>query len=165
MTTSETTGADRAPDPVDVHVGTRIRERRKILGISQERLAEALGLTFQQVQKYERGVNRVSASKLYATARFLGCEVGDFFPPVNPSPSELQQLAGETDYRATLLSTSGDRVIRAFVALSETGRRSLAEVAQALSSNPDLQRRPIADCNNPGGRSPAEGAYQPGAPT
>ena len=62
----------RSPNPIDLHVGGRIRMRRKVLGVSQERLAEALGLTFQQVQKYERGSNRVSASKLYEIARFLG---------------------------------------------------------------------------------------------
>ena len=61
----------RGPLPVDAHVGARIRLRRKMLGLSQSRVAEALGLTFQQVQKYERGTNRVSASKLYDVARFL----------------------------------------------------------------------------------------------
>jgi transcriptional regulator with XRE-family HTH domain len=69
----------RAPNPVDLHVGARIRMRRKTLGISQERLAEALGLTFQQVQKYERGANRVSASKLYDIARTLRAPVAFFF--------------------------------------------------------------------------------------
>ena len=63
--------SSKSPNPVDLHVGGRVRMRRKMLGISQERLAEALGLTFQQVQKYERGANRISASKLYEIARFL----------------------------------------------------------------------------------------------
>ncbi len=71
--------AQRAPNPVDLHVGGRVRMRRKVLGVSQERLAEALGLTFQQVQKYERGANRVSASKLYEIARFLAAPVSYFF--------------------------------------------------------------------------------------
>ena len=61
----------RGPNPIDKHVGSRIRERRKELGMSQERLAEHLGLTFQQVQKYERGSNRVSASKLFEIAQAL----------------------------------------------------------------------------------------------
>ena len=60
---------ERTPNVVDLHVGMRIRLRRRALNVSQERLAEALGLTFQQVQKYERGSNRVSASKLYDIAR------------------------------------------------------------------------------------------------
>jgi transcriptional regulator with XRE-family HTH domain len=70
---------DRSPNPVDLHVGARIRMRRKLLGVSQERLAEELGLTFQQVQKYERGANRVSASKLYEIARALHTSVSYFF--------------------------------------------------------------------------------------
>ena len=74
----EISGA-RSPNPVDLHVGGRIRMKRKVLGVSQERLAEALGLTFQQVQKYERGANRVSASKLYEIARFLQAPISYFF--------------------------------------------------------------------------------------
>lgn len=69
----------RTANPVDQHVGRRIRMRRKLLGISQTELGDALGLTFQQVQKYERGANRVSASKLYETARTLKVEIGYFF--------------------------------------------------------------------------------------
>jgi transcriptional regulator with XRE-family HTH domain len=65
------------PDPIDVAVGARVRARRKALGLSQTGLAEALGLTFQQIQKYERGANRISASKLVQTARVLGTTVGD----------------------------------------------------------------------------------------
>ena len=70
---------DRQPNPIDLHVGARIRMRRKIMGVSQERLAEDLGLTFQQVQKYERGANRVSASKLYEIACSLQSAVSYFF--------------------------------------------------------------------------------------
>jgi transcriptional regulator with XRE-family HTH domain len=72
-------GGERRPNPVDIHVGTRVRLRRKQLGVSQERLAEALGLTFQQVQKYERGANRISASKLWDTAGFLAVPISFFF--------------------------------------------------------------------------------------
>lgn len=67
------------PDPVDVAVGARIRMRRKSLGVTQSNLADALGLTFQQVQKYERGTNRISASMLVRTARKLECNVSDLF--------------------------------------------------------------------------------------
>jgi len=66
-------------DPADLHVGLEIRRRRKLEGMSQSALAEALGLTFQQVQKYERGANRVSASKLLQVAKKLGTTVGSFF--------------------------------------------------------------------------------------
>jgi transcriptional regulator with XRE-family HTH domain len=67
------------PSPIDVHVGTRIRLRRTLLGMSQERLGDALGLTFQQVQKYERGVNRVGASRLFDLARVLDVPISFFF--------------------------------------------------------------------------------------
>jgi transcriptional regulator with XRE-family HTH domain len=74
-------GADREsrPSPIDVHVGARIRLRRTLLGMSQERLGEALGLTFQQVQKYERGVNRVGASRLFDLSRVLDVPISFFF--------------------------------------------------------------------------------------
>ena len=67
------------PDPIDIHVGAKIRVRRKQLGISQSALAETLGLTFQQVQKYEKGSNRVSASMLYKTGKKLDAPVAYFF--------------------------------------------------------------------------------------
>jgi transcriptional regulator with XRE-family HTH domain len=76
---------ERSPNPIDVHVGLQVRLRRKELKISQEKLAEALGLTFQQVQKYERGANRISASKLYEIARALNVPIGWFFEGLGES--------------------------------------------------------------------------------
>ena len=67
------------PNPIDVHVGSRIRLRRTLLGMSQERLGDALGLTFQQVQKYERGMNRVGASRLFDLSRVLDVPISFFF--------------------------------------------------------------------------------------
>ena len=67
------------PDPIDIHVGSRIRLRRTILKMSQEKLADQLGITFQQVQKYENGSNRVGASRLYAISQILGTEVSYFY--------------------------------------------------------------------------------------
>ena len=67
------------PNPVDVHVGGRVRLRRTVLGLSQEKLGAALGLTFQQVQKYERGTNRIGASRLFELSRVLDVPVGFFF--------------------------------------------------------------------------------------
>lgn len=75
-TTTETT----TPNPIDIAVGAKIRQRRKYLGLSQEALADALGITFQQVQKYERGSNRISASKMYAAAKALKCTPASLFP-------------------------------------------------------------------------------------
>lgn len=73
-----------APNPIDVRVGARVRLRRNMLGLSQERLGEKLGLTFQQVQKYERGANRISASRLYRLAQELNVPVLFFFDDTDP---------------------------------------------------------------------------------
>ncbi|MDX5329878.1 MAG: helix-turn-helix domain-containing protein [Caulobacteraceae bacterium] len=87
--------ADRVPNPVDRHVGLRIRMRRKELGISQERLADAIGLTFQQVQKYERAANRVSASKLWEMARALKTSIAYFYEGLG-DPAATEAALGET---------------------------------------------------------------------
>jgi len=70
---------DHRPSPIDAHVGSRVRLRRTLLGMSQEKLGDALGLTFQQVQKYERGVNRIGASRLFDLARVLDVPISFFF--------------------------------------------------------------------------------------
>src|SRR5271166_2140635 len=82
------------PSPVDVHVGSRVRLRRTLLGMSQEKLGEAIGLTFQQVQKYERGANRVGASRLYDLSRVLDVPVSFFFEDL-ATPSEEERAAIE----------------------------------------------------------------------
>ena len=100
---------DRTPNPVDLHVGARIRMRRKILGVSQERLADDLGLTFQQVQKYERGANRVSASKLYEIARSLQAPISYFFDGL------ADPLAAETEFAGA----GEDRFVHDFLMTTE----------------------------------------------
>lgn len=77
------TAKEYGPDPIDVHVGRRLRLRRTLLNISQEQLALAVGVTFQQIQKYERGTNRVSASRIYDLARVLGVEISFFFGDID----------------------------------------------------------------------------------
>jgi len=79
MSLSKGEGSRRSPHPVDIHVGGRVRMRRTVLGLSQERLGEAIGLTFQQVQKYERGTNRIGASRLYELSLVLNVPVGFFY--------------------------------------------------------------------------------------
>ena len=79
--------ADR-PNPIDVHVGSRVRLRRTLLGMSQEKLGDAIGLTFQQVQKYERGANRVGASRLFELSRVLDVPVSFFFDELDPETAE-----------------------------------------------------------------------------
>ena len=114
---------DRAPNPIDIHVGERIRRRRRSLGISQDRLAEEIGLTFQQVQKYERGANRVSASKLYQAARVLQAPVSYFFeglPTTVPGVQEdaqttfVHEMPPSPDERevALLMSRIADKRVR-----------------------------------------------------
>jgi transcriptional regulator with XRE-family HTH domain len=71
--------ANESPDPVDIHVGARVHDKRTQMGLTQKQMAAALGLTFQQIQKYERAANRISASKLYSLARFLKVPVYYFF--------------------------------------------------------------------------------------
>ena len=97
------TGAERLEketrvSPVDTHVGARIRLRRTLMGMSQERLGESLGLTFQQVQKYERGVNRVGASRLYDLSRVLDVPISFFFDEM-PEPLAGMSAAPATGSR------------------------------------------------------------------
>ena len=90
--TQAVSGTERIPRAIDVHVGSRIRLRRTLLGMSQERLGDALGLTFQQVQKYERGLNRVGASRLFDLARVLDVPISFFFddlPDALAAPGQI----------------------------------------------------------------------------
>lgn len=100
----------KGPDPIDKHVGSRVRMRRLMVGMSQEKLGDGLGLTFQQVQKYEKGTNRVSASKLQQIASLLQIPVSFFFEgaprapnaPINgahdaPSPAYVTEFLSSTD--------------------------------------------------------------------
>jgi transcriptional regulator with XRE-family HTH domain len=86
----------RDPNYIDVHVGHRIRMRRQFVGMSQEKLGELLGITFQQVQKYEKGSNRISASRLYFTAKILGVPVQFFFDDL-PGVDEREGLGEQRD--------------------------------------------------------------------
>jgi transcriptional regulator with XRE-family HTH domain len=86
------------PNPIDIHVGGRVRQRRTLLGFSQEKLADAIGLTFQQVQKYERGANRIGSSRLFDLARVLDVPVAYFFEDMSATvasrtPSRMRGLA------------------------------------------------------------------------
>lgn len=85
------------PDSVDVHVGQRLRIRRSLLGLSQEKLAEAIGLTFQQIQKYERGVNRVSAGRLYQFSKILDVPITYFYEQFGNAVKGQAPIAGFSD--------------------------------------------------------------------
>jgi len=131
------------PHPIDTHVGRRMRQRRTLLGLSQERLAEALGLTFQQVQKYERGANRVSASRLYELGRVLDVPIGYFFEdlPVDMPRKVRDHMQGQIAFDA--VARRGDpltrretlELVRAYYRIREPKvRRRLFEMARALAS-------------------------------
>ena len=83
----------KAPNPVDKYVGSRVRMRRIMLGMSQEKLGEALGLTFQQIQKYEKGTNRISASRLFQFAQILGVDIPYFFQGADADTALKPQVA------------------------------------------------------------------------
>ena len=87
------------PDPVDIHVGKRIRERRVSLGMSQEKIGDYLGLTFQQIQKYERGANRISASKLWAVSNFLKVSVEWFFDGLGKADKGQKDVMAKPEAR------------------------------------------------------------------
>ena len=91
------------PNPVDVHVGSRLRLRRTLLGISQEKLGDAVGLTFQQIQKYERGANRIGASRLYELSRILDVPISFFFDDM---PDDLKTHEGR--FAAGIAATGKD---------------------------------------------------------
>lgn len=117
--------------PVDIHVGKRIRQRRWMAGITQQQLAEAVGIKFQQIQKYETGMNRVSASRLWDIAEALGVKVSFFFDGLGP---DGEQPATETTVHGDLMA---DRealaLVRSYYAIPENQRRQLFELARVLS--------------------------------
>ena len=126
----------KQPKPVDLHVGVRIRMRRKFLGLSQETLAEGLSLTFQQVQKYERGANRVSASKLYEVSKVLKAPVAYFFEGYGEgdTPEGFNESASEKFVHEFLMSTEGVELAEAFPRIrSAKQRRKILELVRALS--------------------------------
>src|ERR1700674_3906954 len=101
--------AKKAPNPIDKHVGSRVRMRRMMLGMSQEKLGNALGLTFQQVQKYEKGANRIGASRLQQIAHILQVSVSFFFegaPSVPGSTPSGMAEAPSPAYVSDFLATS-----------------------------------------------------------
>lgn len=119
------------PHPVDRHVGLRIRMRRKEMGVSQERLAEALGITFQQVQKYERGANRVSASKLWEIAMALKSPVAYFYDGLSDRDSMSAQRDVAQEF---MLSTDGIELMASFPRITEPAiRRKIVELVRVVA--------------------------------
>ena len=129
------------PNPIDVRVGARLRLRRKMLGLSQEKLGEAIGLTFQQVQKYERGANRIGASRLHELSRVLDVPVSFFFDDTDPVRAPA--TGGFAEPAAEALSDPLRKpetidLVRAYFAIEDAAvRRRLLNLAKALAAESD----------------------------
>jgi transcriptional regulator with XRE-family HTH domain len=130
--------AIKTPNPVDMHVGSRVRLRRMMLAISQEKLAKALGLSFQQVQKYEKGANRIGASRLEQISRFLQVPVAFFFEgasdtsAVATSEEDTRSLALMNEFAS---SPDGLRLIQSFAQVEDADvRRRIVDLVQAIGS-------------------------------
>jgi transcriptional regulator with XRE-family HTH domain len=129
----------KTPNPIDSHVGTRVRMRRILVGFSQEKLGEALGITFQQIQKYEKGTNRIGASRLQQAAQVLGVPVNFFFEGA-PSESGLTNGFAEPSapmYMADFSGTpEGHQLISAFLKIKEPKlRKKIIDLVVAMAAS------------------------------
>jgi transcriptional regulator with XRE-family HTH domain len=136
------------PNPIDVHVGSRVRLRRTLLGMSQEKLGEAIGLTFQQVQKYERGANRIGSSRLFDLSRVLDVPIAYFFEDMQPgvaerSPSRLKGLAEtkpEPFEPDPLAKRETLELVRAYYRINDPAvRKRLFELTKSLANAGDAE--------------------------
>ena len=131
--------AQKDPNKVDGHVGARVRLRRVILGLSQEKLGESIGVTFQQVQKYEKGLNRIGAGRLMKIAEVLGVPVSFFYEGANAA-LELKDSVEQASYVAEFgLGDTMDEEVKSLIAAFRTiksveARRSLVSLANALAA-------------------------------
>ena len=133
--------AKKAPNPIDKHVGSRVRMRRMMLQLSQEKLGDALGLTFQQVQKYEKGTNRIGASRLQAIANILQVPVSFFFEGAPHVPGhavvggELPSPAYVSDFLAT---SDGLSLTKSFMRIKNSKlRRRIVDLVEQIADEAD----------------------------
>ena len=127
---------DKGPDPVDVYVGARVRNRRKVLGLSQETLAKSIDLTFQQVQKYERGSNRISASKLHLIAKALKVPMNYFFDGAPDGDEDADKRTDEQTARDFLLTVEGLELAQFFPRVANSrARRRVLELVRSLAED------------------------------
>ncbi len=130
--------AKKAPNPTDKHVGARVRMRRMMLGMSQEKLGDALGLTFQQVQKYEKGANRIGASRLQQISHILQVPVSFFFEGAPNVPGFASRESGDAPspaYVSDFLATSdGLALTKAFMGIKNPKlRRRIVDLVEQIS--------------------------------
>lgn len=138
-----------SPDPVDVHVGKRLRLRRSLLGMSQEKLAESIGLTFQQIQKYEKGTNRISASRLFQFSKILQIPISYFYEQFGKpehdyvaaqgfSDNEQEPFGGAEDAIAADIMQSKETLtlVRAYYEIKdEAVRKHFLQLLKSMSQN------------------------------
>jgi transcriptional regulator with XRE-family HTH domain len=125
---SKYSGANQMKHPVDAHVGKRIRHRRWMVGMTQQQLAERVGIKFQQIQKYETGMNRVSASRLWDVADVLGVGISFFFEGIDEARSGKSPVEGDI-----LADKEALDLVRTYYAIPEEQRRRLFDLARVLS--------------------------------
>lgn len=119
---------ERTPNPIDIHVGNRIRLRRRVLDLTQIEMAEMLGLTFQQIQKYEKGINRVSAGRLWDFACMLGVDINFFF----------QDMPQETLTKSPRCLTAGNKISKASFEYSNDGMELLRNYSH-IANRPEAK--------------------------
>jgi transcriptional regulator with XRE-family HTH domain len=129
--------AKKAPNPIDKHVGSRVRMRRMMLGMSQEKLGDALGLTFQQVQKYEKGTNRIGASRLQQISQILQVPVAFFFegaPSIHPLPEGMKDAPSPAYVSDFLATSEGLALTKAFTRIKEPKlRRRIVDLVEEIA--------------------------------
>lgn len=127
------------PNPIDIHVGSRVRLRRTLLGMSQEKLGAALGLTFQQVQKYERGTNRIGSSRLFQLGRILEVPVSFFFDDmpneISQATSSVPDAENETFDQEDLSKRETLELVRAYYRINDPAvRKRVFELVKAVGT-------------------------------
>lgn len=132
------TAHDDSANPVDVHVGARLRHFRHMRNKSQVELGDALGVTFQQVQKYERGANRLSASSMHAACTFLACTPNDLFSGL-PLPDAQPETPAETAARLALQTREGQALLAAFRACAQDDQMVLLALAKRLQATAQVR--------------------------
>lgn len=134
----------KSPNPIDKHVGSRVRMRRMMINMSQEKLGEKLGITFQQIQKYEKGTNRIGASRLQQIANVLGVPVGFFFEgaPVPDGSAKGFSEAASPAYVSDFLATSdGLALTKAFMKVTDSKvRRRIVDLVEAMVAEEEGKR-------------------------
>jgi transcriptional regulator with XRE-family HTH domain len=139
-----TMASKKQPNPIDIHVGSRVRLRRMMLGMSQEKLGESLGITFQQIQKYEKGTNRIGASRIQHISRVLSVPVSFFFdgaPGMTADQGRGIADAEPPNYLVDFLATTdGIQLNKAFVRIKDTKlRRRVIDLVRAMAGIGDEQ--------------------------